>query len=122
MRLGLDLVALDEFDRLVERRWFVQYFFADAEMAFAQTLVDSRRREFLAGRFAAKEAVLKVLGVGLFEQVLPRDIVVERADSGDPVVTLADTAAVAAQAREIGQVTVSISHKRELVAAIAAGW
>ena len=122
MRLGLDLVALDEFDRLVQRRWFVSYFFADVEMAHAATLGDSRRREFLAGRFAAKEAVLKVLGVGLFEQVTPSHIVVGRAGSGDPRVTLAGTAAQAAQRAEIGQVTVSISHKRELVAAIAAGW
>lgn len=122
MRLGLDLVALDEFDRLVERRWFVRYFFADAEMAHAATLGDARRREFLAGRFAAKEAVLKVLGVGLFDRVVPRDIVVGRTDAGEPRVTLADTAAQAARHAEIGQVTVSISHKRQLVAAIAAGW
>ena len=122
IRLGLDLVALDELDRLVERRWFVRYFFADVEMAYAATLGAARRREFLAGRFAAKEAVLKVLGVGLFDRVTPRDIVVEHAADGAPRVRLADSAAQAARRAEIGQVNVSISHKRELVAAIAAGW
>jgi holo-[acyl-carrier protein] synthase len=122
IRLGLDLVALDEIDRLVERRWIVTYFFAEAEMAHAATLGDSRRREFLAGRFAAKEAVLKVLGVGLFDGVRPRDIAVEPVGSGAPRVTLSESAAAAAGRAEIAQVTVSISHKRELVAAVAAGW
>ncbi|MBB5874102.1 holo-[acyl-carrier protein] synthase [Allocatelliglobosispora scoriae] len=122
MRLGVDLVAVDELDRLIERAWFVRYFFADVEMAHADTLSGTRRREFLAGRFAAKEAVLKVLGVGIFDSVVPRDIVVERGSSGAPTVTLADSAALAAQRVEIEQVNVSISHKRELVAAVAAGW
>jgi holo-[acyl-carrier protein] synthase len=122
IRLGLDLVSLDEIDRLVERRWFVTYFFAESEMAHAAALGRSRRREFLAGRFAAKEAVLKVLGVGLFDSVRPRDIAVEPAASGAPLVRLSESAAEAAGRAEIAQVTVSISHKRELVAAIAAGW
>lgn len=122
IRLGLDLVALDEFDRLVQRGWFVRYFFSDVEMAHAATLATTRRREFLAGRFAAKEAVLKVLGVGLFDRVVPRDIVVEREACGAPRVRLADSAASAASAVEIEHVNVTISHKRELVAAVAAGW
>ena len=122
IRLGLDLVSLGEIDRLAERRWFVTYFFADTEMAYAATLGDSRRREFLAGRFAAKEAVLKVLGVGLFEGVRPRDIAVEPAGSGAPRVTLSETAAAAADRAEIAQVSLSISHKHDMVAAVAAGW
>lgn len=122
IRLGLDLVALDEFDRLVQRGWFTRYFFSDVEMDLAATLATTRRREFLAGRFAAKEAVLKVLGVGLFDRVVPRDIVVEREASGAPRVRLADSAAVAASEVEIEHVNVTISHKRELVAAVAAGW
>ncbi|GAB3845551.1 hypothetical protein GCM10029963_24010 [Micromonospora andamanensis] len=67
MRLGIDLVALDELDRLLRRGWFLRYFFAAEELAQAEALGDSRRREYLVGRFAAKEAVLKVLGTGLFE-------------------------------------------------------
>lgn len=122
IRLGLDLVALDELDRLVRRRWFVGYFFADAELAHADTLGETRRREFLAGRFAAKEAVLKVLGVGIFDRVVPRDIVLARADTGAPQVTLTDSAARAAGEAGVSQVNVSITHKRDLVAAIAAGW
>ncbi|GAB3981105.1 4'-phosphopantetheinyl transferase superfamily protein [Plantactinospora veratri] len=67
MRLGIDLMSVDELDRLTRRAWFIRYAFADAELAHADRLSGERRREFLAGRFAAKEAVLKVLGTGLFE-------------------------------------------------------
>jgi holo-[acyl-carrier protein] synthase len=122
VRLGIDLLAVDELDRLVRRTWFTRYVFAETELADASTLSGSKRREFLAGRFAAKEAVLKVLGVGLFEGVAPRDIAVTRMPSGAPHVTLRHSAARAAQCAEITHVTVSITHKRGLAAVIAVGW
>lgn len=122
MRLGIDLLAIDELDRLASRSWFTRYVFADAELAEASGLSGARRGEFLAGRFAAKEAVLKVLGVGLFDGVAPRDIAVGRLDSGAPQVTLGGSAARAAQRVQISHVTVSITHKRGLVAVVAAGW
>ncbi|GIJ38300.1 holo-ACP synthase [Micromonospora andamanensis] len=122
MRLGIDLVALDELDRLLRRGWFLRYFFAAEELAQAEALGDSRRREYLVGRFAAKEAVLKVLGTGLFEGVAPRDIALPRTPGGSPSVTLRGSAAQAARSASITHVTVSVTHKRDLVAVVAAGW
>jgi len=121
MRLGIDLLAVDELDRLTTRPWFRRYIFAEAELAQADAL-GARRREFLAGRFAAKEAVLKVLGVGLFQGVPPRDISLGRTDSGEPTVTLEGAARLAAQRRRITDVDVSITHKGQMVAAVAIGW
>ncbi|TDB82787.1 MULTISPECIES: holo-ACP synthase [unclassified Micromonospora] len=122
MRLGIDLVRLDELDRLLRRAWFVRYVFAADELAHAETLGDSRRREYLAGRFAAKEAVLKVLGTGLFEGVAPRDIALLRDSGGRPTVVLRGSAAHAARSVSITHVSVSVTHKRDLVAVVAAGW
>lgn len=122
MRLGIDLVAVNELDRLLRRGWFVRYVFAAEELAQAETLGDSRRREYLAGRFAAKEAVLKVLGTGLFEGVAPRDIALLARAGGAPHVTLRGSAAQAARSASITHVTVSVTHKRDLVAVVAAGW
>jgi holo-[acyl-carrier protein] synthase len=122
VRIGIDLLAIDELDRLVERTWFTRYVFADAELADAAELSGARRREFLAGRFAAKEAVLKVLGVGLFQGVSPRDIAVTRLSAGTPLVTLQRSAARAARLAEITHVTLSITHKRGLAAVVAMGW
>jgi holo-[acyl-carrier protein] synthase len=121
MRLGIDLLNVDELDRLNARPWFQRYIFAEPELAQACAL-GARSREFLAGRFAAKEAVLKVLGVGLFQGVPPRDISLGRADSGEPTVTLHGAARLAAQRRRISDVEVSITHKGQVVAAVAIGW
>ena len=120
--LGLDLITVAELDRLVERPWFTRFAFAEAELAQADALTGERRREFLAGRFAAKEAVLKALGCGLFQGVVPRDIRLVRGPSGAPRVDLLATAGAAAAAAGVGGVTVSITHKAGMAAAVAAAW
>jgi holo-[acyl-carrier protein] synthase len=122
MRIGIDLLRADELDRLTTREWFMRYIFADVEVAQAATLTGERRREFLAGRFAAKEAVLKVLGIGLFQGVPPRDIAVGRLGCGAPDIALRAGAARAARQAQVRNVTVSITHKDGMVAAVAAGW
>ncbi|NEE61916.1 4'-phosphopantetheinyl transferase superfamily protein, partial [Streptomyces sp. SID8455] len=69
-----------------------------------------------AGRFAAKEAVLKALGRGLFQGIAPYDILVGRAPDGAPRVELHGSAATAAPGVSV---LVSITHKGDAVAAVA---
>ncbi|MEU7689928.1 4'-phosphopantetheinyl transferase superfamily protein [Microbispora hainanensis] len=122
MRVGVDLMSVGELERLRARRWFDGYAFAPAELSEAAGLSDARAREFLAGRFAAKEAVLKAFRMGLFQGVAPREIVVARASSGAPEVTLHGAARTAADAAGVRHLDVSITHKGDLVVAVAAGW
>jgi holo-[acyl-carrier protein] synthase len=122
MRLGIDIMSADELDGLVHRAWFHRFAFSPVEVATAADLAPDRRREFLAGRFAAKEAVLKVLGTGLFLGVAPRDISLPRDRSGAPDVLLSGPAAHIARLVGVEHITVSITHKRDLVAAVAMGW
>ena len=122
VRVGLDLLPLGHLDQLTYRPWFIRFTFAEREIAQADTLAGSRRREFLAGRFAAKEAVLKVLGKGLFQGVVPRDIVLIRGPSGAPTVELVDSARDAAAVAGVSQIGISITHSQDLAAAVAAGW
>ncbi|MEE6261665.1 holo-ACP synthase [Plantactinospora sonchi] len=122
MRLGIDLLPLGALDRLSERPWFTRYAFADAEIEYAATLAPRRRREFLAGRFAAKEAVFKVLGTGLFGGIPPREIAVGRAPGGAPQVTLGGAAARLAARVGVTGLAVSITHTDDMVAAVAASW
>ncbi|MFC9279819.1 holo-ACP synthase [Streptomyces collinus] len=114
--VGLDVLDRTELDRLLERRWFLRYCYAPEELARSQDLTGGRRREYLCGRFAAKEAVLKALGRGLFQGVAPHDIVVGRTPDGGPLVELR---AAAAEAAPSVTVTVSITHKADVVAAVA---
>lgn len=121
-RIGVDLLAVDDLDRLLGRRWFDRFVYTDGELAAADAMAPTRRREFLAGRFAAKEAVLKVLGRGLFQGVVPRDIGLVRDPSGGVAVSLRGSARIRAEITGLSTVSVSITHKRDLVCAMAIGW
>lgn len=121
MLLGVDLLALSELDRLLTRSWFREYAYAAEELATADELGESRRREFLAGRFAAKEAVVKALGCGYGGGVTPRQAAVLRADGGAPRVRLSGALARAADELGLTELDVSISHKTGFVVAVAIG-
>src|SRR5260370_40226427 len=56
LRLGGDLLMLDELDRLHDRPWFIRFTSDGEELAHAATLSADRRREVLAARCADKEA------------------------------------------------------------------
>ncbi|MFE4857474.1 holo-ACP synthase [Streptomyces sp. NPDC056670] len=115
---GVDVLGLGELDRLSTRPWFLAYTYSDWERAFAAGLGATRRREFLAGRFAAKEAVVKALGHGFGGAVTPRCVEVRRRPDGAPQVRLHGAAAGLADALGTS-VQVSIAHKGDLVVAVA---
>lgn len=116
-RVGVDVLDCSEIRRLLERSWFLRFSFATEELAHADTLSAERRLEFLAGRFAAKEALFKVLGIGFLQGVTPREICVEHASHGAPIVHLRGRAAHLSPF----SVSVSITHKQNVVAAVALG-
>ena len=70
----------------------------------------------LAGRFAAKEAVMKALGVG---GMAFRDIEIVRAPSGKPEVRLSGRMQKRAERLGVTRVVVSISHSRDNAVAVA---
>jgi len=75
----------------------------------------------LAGRWAAKEAVSKVLGLGV-RGVGWREIEIRRTPMGQPIVTLHGRAEQRAKALGLKEpVSVSISHIRDLAVAVAVG-
>lgn len=116
-RVGVDVLDCSELRRLLERPWFLRFGFAPEELAHADTLGARRRLEFLAGRFAAKEAILKVLGIGFLQGVAPREVCVQHTPHGAPVVHFRERAAQLTPPA----VSVSITHKQNVVAAVAIG-
>ncbi|WP_371482675.1 holo-ACP synthase [Kitasatospora sp. NBC_00315] len=121
MWIGVDVLHEDELSALLERPWFRAYAYAPAELALAGDYGEERAREFLTGRFAAKEAALKVIGTGVGSGVTPRQVAVLRTVLGAPVVRLSGAAAQRARERGIAGISVSITHKRGLVMAAAIG-
>ena len=117
---GIDIVEVDFFRRLCKEPGadeLLARYFTPEELALADSGPD--RAQHLAGRFAAKEAVLKALGVGWTQGIAWTDIEIEALPSGAPTVTLRGRAAELASERGISAWLVSISHIRTVAAASA---
>jgi holo-[acyl-carrier protein] synthase len=107
---GIDLVEVAALQRWIEdpRDPLVPRCFVQAELNELGEGPD--RIERLAGRFAAKEAVLKAIGTGFGDGVAFSDVIIRRAPGSPPEVTLVGGAAKAAAARGITRWALSISH------------
>jgi holo-[acyl-carrier protein] synthase len=114
--IGNDLVDLDRFREVLERTpTIVRRVFTEDEQRYARLRQDPTER--FGARFAAKEATMKALGVGLGEVVM-RDIEVVRAESGAPSLRLHGTAATLADERGVQRWLLTISHTDHLAQAI----
>jgi holo-[acyl-carrier protein] synthase len=115
---GVDIVEVVRVERAVAR-WgdaFVGRVFTDRERAHAGATPVAAQR--LAGRFAAKEAVMKALGFGLGSMGW-REIEIATDARGKPVVELSGRAADVADRLGVRAWSVSISHTRRLAIAHA---
>lgn len=116
--IGLDLVDVDRFERMLDRRpGLSRRLFSAEELDYARTL--GRPAATLAGRFAAKEAVMKALGVGL-GAVDWTDVAVARHPGGAPQLVVRGRAARLAESRGVGAWMLSISHTATVAAAVVA--
>lgn len=115
--VGTDLVDLDRFRQAAERTpgILTRYFTAD-EQAYAERRRDPTER--YAARFAAKEAVMKALGVGLGACELADIEVVRDEDSGAPDLRLHGKAAALAEERGVTAWRISLTHTDTVAHAI----
>lgn len=115
--IGTDLVELERFRLAMERtpRLLDRLFSAD-ERAYAERRRDPTER--YAARFAAKEAVMKAMGVGLWRFPL-RDIEIVRAESGQPSVLLHGRAADLAREQGVSSWRLSLTHTVSVAHAVA---
>ncbi len=96
---------------------FLQRVFSDEEIRYCGG--HKLAAMHFAGRWAAKEAMLKAIGVGWAHGMTWRDLEVVNTGGGQPVARLHGGAELACRARGISQVLVSISHTQELAMATA---
>lgn len=112
---GVDLAEVGRIRAALENprtgRRFRERVFTAREIAYCE----SKRRgkyESYAGRFAAKEAVMKALGRGWGSKVRWLDIEVARAQSGKPEIVLHDKTAKLAEQLGIRSWALSITHTK----------
>lgn len=117
--LGIDLAQIDRLEATYQRRGerFLERVFTDGERAYC----DRRAARFThyAGRFAVKEAVMKVLGTGWARGVRWRDIEVTRAPGQAPFVRLHGETARIAESKGIAWIHIAITHDAGMASAVA---
>jgi holo-[acyl-carrier protein] synthase len=107
---GIDIMDVADARRLADQPdgHFLRRCFTDNEISDAGSGVN--RAERLAGRFAAKEAVAKAMGVGAGDGFGWTDIEIKTAETGAPSVVLQGGAAARAADLGITAWSVSTSH------------
>jgi phosphopantetheine--protein transferase-like protein len=115
--LGIDIIKVERIAAALKRHGdrFPRRVLTDSEHRYVRN-----RPQNFAGRWAAKEAVSKVLGLGV-RGVGWRDIEIARLPTGQPEVRLHGRASVRAEQLGMGRIAVSISHEGEYAVAIAFG-
>lgn len=115
--LGIDIIRVQRIRDFIARFGdrFTRRVLTPTEAAYVRN-----RPETMAGRWAAKEAVSKVLGLGV-RGIGWRDIEVERLPTGQPAIKLHGRAARRAEQLGMGRIALSITHESEYAVAIAYG-
>jgi holo-[acyl-carrier protein] synthase len=107
---GTDIVSVARLARSLARGpSFAEEVFGDEERRYC----DAQRHpaQHYAARFAAKEAFLKAVGVGILGGVALRDIEVTRDEAGSPRLELGPTAGAALERVGATRSLVSLSHE-----------
>ena len=115
--LGIDIIKVERIRASLERfgSRFTQRVLTPSEQRYVRD-----RPETMAGRWAAKEAVSKVLGLGV-RGIGWRDIEIERLPTGQPAVRLHGRAQTRADQLGMGRIAVTISHEADYAVAMAFG-
>ncbi len=118
---GIDLVECDRLKQAVDRHGehFLRRVFTAGELAYCR----GRKREIehLAGRFAAKEAVLKALGTGWVSGISWTDVEVCNDAAGRPHVNLSGRCRELAETLGVDEILISISHTNAMAMASVIG-
>jgi len=107
--LGIDIVELKRISEAINRNSkFVKRILTGKEQSYFDRLSYRRKVEFLAGRFAAKEAFVKAVGSGIGKLYSWQDIEIIPAENGKPLLQTKTA---------IGKIHLSISHSKEYAVA-----
>lgn len=102
--IGIDITELNRIEALIQRKpTFINRILTQKEKQAYFQLSNKRKTEFLAGRFAAKEAFSKAYGTGIGAHLSFLDIEIEKDPSGKPIIVKPINAGV----------HLSITHSKE---------
>lgn len=117
--IGTDIIECDRIEEMIAKhdQVFVDRVFTPAEIEYCSGRKASSQH--FAGRWAAKEAILKAMGTGWAKGIRWIDIEVRNQPGGQPVVALSGKAKEICSSRGIADVLISISHTKAFATAFA---
>ena len=117
--IGTDIIECLRIAQMIERHGelFITRVYTQTEIQYCQCR--KQATQHFAGRWAAKEAILKALGTGWRRGISWRDIEIRNESGGRPVVALRGGARDIVESLGITQMLISISHCRSHATAYA---
>ena len=117
--IGTDITECLRITQMIERHGeiFITRVYTPHEIEYCSSRKSSTQH--YAGRWAAKEAVLKALGTGWIRGITWRDVEVRNRQGGKPTIALAGGAREICEKLGIGEMQISISHCRSHATAFA---
>lgn len=116
--IGVDMLDIARMEKTLARRpSFATRVFTEAERAYCDRT--ARPAQHYAARFAAREAVLKVLGTGFSRGVGLADVSVQNNEAGRPEVVLTGRAREIAEEQGIHEIALSLSYTHDVAVASA---
>ena len=110
---GIDLVKIERIEKIIKRRGnnFNSRIFTPPERDYCEKKKGNKYQSY-AGKFAAKEALLKALGLGLRE-VNWKEIEIKNDELGQPIIDISGKLKKIALAKGVSKYFISISHTKE---------
>jgi holo-[acyl-carrier protein] synthase len=117
--IGTDVIECLRIAQMIERHGelFIQRVYTEHEIAYCAT--KKAATQHYAGRWAAKEAVLKALGTGWVQGISWRDVEVRNRTGGGPTIVLRGGARDVYESLGAAKMHISISHCRSHAIAMA---
>jgi holo-[acyl-carrier protein] synthase len=115
--IGTDIIEVERLQALLQKgEAYLETIFSENEINYCES--KGRKAEHYAARFAVKEAFLKALGTGWRDGIRFSEIEVSNDALGKPQLKLYGTAKEKASINEIKQMSVSLSHIKEIAIAV----
>jgi len=110
---GIDLVKIERIEKII-KRWgnnFTSRIFTPLERDYCEKKKDNKYQSY-AGKFAAKEALLKALGLGL-RGANWKEIEIKNDELGQPLIDTSGKLKNIALAKGVSKYFITISHTKE---------
>ena len=114
--IGTDIVEIERVRKSVERIFFKQKVFTPAEQNYCESRGKQSAASY-AARFAAKEAVFKALGTGIFTKLTEVEIL--NNSQGKPEIFLHGKAELYAKKIGVEKIFLTLSHSKDFAIAVA---